>query len=321
VSSRTELAAAGIEDPVLQEGYLQARRLNAQHGKTYYLATLLLPADKRPYVHALYGFARHADDIVDNLDPRTSAEDRASEFGQWSKQFLADLGSGTSSDPISCAVIDTINRWRLSESYFADFLHSMQLDLTVTEYQSYSDLVGYMWGSAAVIGLQVLPILGYDTRGERDEATIRQRAGDLGLAFQLTNFIRDLDEDLARGRIYLPQESLQACGVDRQRLERARREGRADRPIQELLALEIERARSLYRSAAPGIEQVDPTSRDCLRTALTLYSEILNVIERSDYQVFGDRATVAWRSKVRVAGAGLVRAGWARRRSGARLQS
>jgi phytoene synthase len=291
----------------LRAGYRLCRRINAEHGKTYFLATLLLPPAKRPYVHALYGFARHVDDIVDDLSPTLAAEERQRRFTAWSENFLADLDWGESSDPVTRAVLDTIAAWQLPTSYVHDFLDSMRMDLTVAEYATYADLRSYMWGSAAVIGLQVLPIL-----GRADESIpwheLEGPAIDLGLAFQLTNFIRDVGEDLRRGRIYLPQESLVQFGIDRERLRR----GRVDESIRNLLAWEIERARTLYRSAARGVGLVEPSSRDCLRTALQLYAEILDEIERADYDVFHGRASVPITRRARVGAAGFIRARQAR---------
>jgi 15-cis-phytoene synthase len=287
MTARTELDAAGIDGAALRAGYARCRAINASHGRTYYLATLLLPAHKRPFVHALYGFARHVDDIVDDFAPVLSATERAQRLEEWSADFLADLEWGTTSDPVSRAVIDTAQRWQIPSSYFADFLDSMRMDLSVTSYATYDDLARYMWGSAAVIGLEMLPILGRADAGTRWDV-LESHAIDLGTAFQLTNFLRDVAEDLRRGRVYLPEESLHRFGVDRDRLAR----GRVDESIRNLLAWEIERARGLYASAAPGIELVEPTSRDCLRTAFRLYAEILDEIERADYDVFSGRVQV-----------------------------
>ena len=300
--------AAGIDDARLRLGYARCRQLNAQHGRTYYLATLLLPPAKRRYVHALYGFARYADDIV---DADSGDEQRERRFVAWSEEFLADVASGESADPVRRAVIDTVRRWDIPVSHFRDFLASMRMDLRVTEYDTYDDLTRYTWGSAAVIGLEMLPIL-----GRADETipwdAIRPHAIDLGVAFQLTNFIRDVGEDLRLGRIYLPQESLRACGVDRERLERAAATGRVDGPIRALLAFEIERARRLYASAAPGIDLVHPTSRSCLRTAFALYHRILTEIERADYAVFVHRISVPLRRRLGTAGPAAVSAWWIR---------
>jgi phytoene synthase len=309
--ARRELRAAGILEPATQDGYLRARTLNAEHGRTYYLATQLLPAAKRPYVHALYGFARYADDIVDDLDPRLTATERARRFDDWTQTFLADLERGSSADPLCAAVLDTIEHWQLPKGLFVDFLSSMRMDLLITEYRSFTDLSRYMWGSAAVIGLQMLPIL-----GRKDEQTdwdrLRRPAVDLGLAFQLTNFLRDIAEDLDRGRIYLPQESLDRFGLDRAALRQARETRMASEPIRELVAFEVGRARELYRSARPGIDLVQHSSRDCLLTAWTLYGAILDEIEKVSYNVFSHRVSVGLNRRIAVAGAGLARSAWAR---------
>lgn len=292
----------------LAECYEICRRLNARHGRTYYLATLLLPREKRQYVHALYGFARYADDIVDDLDPRLRPADRATRFGEWGDGFLADLVAGTSRDPITRAVIDTVERWHIPTSYFSDFLASMRMDLTVTEYETYADLASYMWGSAAVIGLEMLPILGRrDSSVSQNE--LRSAAASLGLAFQLTNFIRDVAEDLRRGRVYIPKDSLCQFGVDRADLVG----GRVDDRIRGLLAFEISRARGLYRSAEHGVDLVHPSSQECLRTAIELYEGILNRIERADYDIFRRRAAVPKHARALRYACGLLRARSARR--------
>jgi phytoene synthase len=303
-----ELDAAGISGAALRAAYLRCRSINAHHGKTFFLATLLLPPAKRPYVHALYGFARHVDEIVDDVAPGRTAGERAARLTDWSSEFLADLEWGATSDPVGRAVIDTIERWSIPHGYFAEFLDAMRMDLTVNSYATFEDLRHYMWGSAAVIGLQLLPILGRRNEDVRWDV-LEAHAIDLGIAFQLTNFIRDVAEDLARGRVYLPQESLAEFGVDRSRLAR----GEVDETIRNLLAWEIERARGLYAKAAPGIELVDPTSRDCLHTAYTLYAAILDQIEAADYDVFSRRIRVGLGQRARIGLAGARRARQARR--------
>ena len=308
MTARRDLDAAGIDDPALRAGYELCRRSNARHGRTFYLATLLLPPAKRPHVHALYGFARHADDIVDAMDPILTPEARADRLARWSEDFLADLDWGSTSDPITRAVMHTIERFEIPHGYFADFLDSMRMDLTVTSYATYDELTRYMWGSAAVIGLEMLPILGrVDASVEWDE--LEPRAVDLGYAFQLTNFLRDIAEDLRRGRVYVPQQSLDTFGVDRERLAR----GRVDEPIRNLLAAEIERARTLYRSAEQGVPLVHPSSRDCLTVAIQLYAGILDEIEEADYDVFSGRVSVGIGRRARVALPALRHALHARR--------
>jgi phytoene synthase len=298
--SRRELDAAGITDPALRASYERCRELNAAHGRTYYLATLLLPPSKRPYVHALYGYARHADEYVDSLEHPDPAR-----LLTWSAALQAALRSGTSTDPVAAATVDTVRRWDIPLEHFDAFLHSMQMDITVTDYATYADLQEYMYGSAAVIGLQMLPILEPLT----DEA--HEPARRLGEAFQLTNFIRDVGEDLLRGRIYLPAEDMAAVGVSRADLER----GVVTPAVRELMRLEIDRARRLYADAEPGIAMLHPTSRDCVRTAFELYGGILTAVEAADYAVLDRRVSVGIPRRLGVALPRLMAARIARLRS------
>jgi 15-cis-phytoene synthase len=300
--SRRELDAAGIEGHALRVSYEACRRRNAAHGRTYYLATLLLPAAKRAAVHALYAFARHADDLVDTVDPMATVESRDRALSRWAEAFRA----GDTNDPLLPAVHDTIARYQIPRQLFADFLDAMRMDLTTSSYQTWGDLQGYVHGSAAVIGEQLLPVLG-TMPGMREVA--RPYARDLGVAFQLANFIRDVGEDLRRGRVYLPVDDLAAFGVNRSDLAA----GIVDARIRRLLAFEISRARELFRSADPGIRLLDPASRDCVRTAFTLYGGILDAVEQADYRVLDRRVAVGPARRARVALPGLVRAMRARR--------
>ena len=207
-----ELDAAGITDPALRASYAECKRLNSLHGKTYYLATLLLPHAKRPFVHALYGFARYADEIVDDLASTLSPQEKAEVLRTWSSGVLADLETGKSNDAVGAALVDTVSRFHIPHQHFVDFLHSMEMDLTVSTYATFDDLYEYVYGSAAVIGLQMLPILGTISEGAYESAK------NLGVAFQLANFIRDVGEDLDRGRIYLPLDELAVHGVTEEML-------------------------------------------------------------------------------------------------------
>jgi phytoene synthase len=302
--SRNELDAAGITDPSLRESYGCCRRINASHGHTFYLATLLLPPSKRPAVHALYGFARRADDIVDTLDPHATPPRREAELRRWSERFFARADD----DPVLPAVHDTIERYGIPQEYFEDFLASMAMDLSVSEYATWHDLERYMHGSAAVIGLQMLHVLG-TLPGMHEIAAPYAR--DLGTAFQLTNFIRDVGEDLDRGRIYLPKDELAMFAVSREDLE-ARI---VDANVRRLLAFQIARARELLRSGRSGIRLLAADSRDCVDTAAVLYGEILDAVEKDGYQVLDRRARVSRRRRLQVAGPGLIRAWRARRAS------
>ncbi len=278
-------------DVDLAAAYERCRELHKSHGRTYYLATKLLPAWKRRHVHALYGFTRFADEIVDQTQELPPAE-RAAKLNEWSGQFVAGLRGEPVDDPLLPAVLHTIAVFDLEVDDFATFLRCMAMDLTENEYETYDDLLDYMEGSAAVIGTMMLPIL-----GSRDPAAAREPARQLGFAFQLTNFIRDVAEDLDRGRIYLPQAHLAEFGVTRRELEQRR----STPAIKELIRYEIGIAREHYRAAAPGIVMLDPASQACMRTAFALYGGILEEIEANDYDVFSTRATVPNRRRAAVA--------------------
>ncbi|CAB5039538.1 MAG: phytoene/squalene synthase family protein [Actinobacteria bacterium] len=286
-----ELTAAGIHRSDLRDSYAECKRLNSLHGKTYYLATLLLPKAKRPFVHALYGFARYADEIVDDLNSTLSELEKAEALQKWSDQILRDLVGGKSSDLIGAALIDTVTRFDIPLKYFEAFIHSMKMDLSVTEYKTYEDLMEYVYGSAAVIGLQMVPILGPLS------PDAYECAEKLGIAFQLANFIRDVDEDLDRGRVYLPLDELASFGVTRSDLEK-----RILTPeIIEALKFNIERVRRLQREAAPGIAMLEKSSRACIEAASELYCGIVDEVEAIDYQIFTKRAkTSTWR-RIKVA--------------------
>jgi phytoene synthase len=295
------LDSAGIIEPELRASYRACRTVNATYGRTFYLSTLLLPPAKRPPVHALYGFARRADEIVDAIDPQISVEERDRQLTSWTELLLRGVGD----DPVMPAVHDTIVRNNIPLHLFDDFLTSMRMDLSTSEYATWDDLVDYMKGSAAAIGSQLLPVLG-TVPGAMEDAEPYART--LGLAFQLTNFIRDVGEDLTRGRVYLPKEDLTAFGVTVDDLNT----GTVDANIKALFAFEISRAHELYRSAEPGIALLDPGSRDCVRTAFRLYRGILDAVERSGYRVLDRRASVSLPRRLAIALPAAVRARRAR---------
>ncbi|MGI5220487.1 phytoene/squalene synthase family protein [Nocardia sp. CA-290969] len=304
--TRTELDAAEILDPALRRSYTACRTLNAQHGRTFFLATRLLAPDQRPAIHALYGFARRADDILDTVDPATSTADRAACLDTLVRQFR---DGDTGADPVLAAVLHTARTYRLPAQWFEAFFDSMRMDLTVTGYPDRAALDRYVHGSAEVIGLQVLPVLG--TVGPREDAA--PHAAALGYAFQLTNFLRDIDEDLARGRVYLPADELAAFGVDRDVLHWCRIHRRTDARVRRALAHQHALTRERYAYAREGIALLHPRSRACVATALTLYSEILDRIEDSGFAVFTRRAHVPLTRRLAVGGRGLLGSWRARR--------
>jgi len=272
----------------LEQSYELCRQFNQRHGTTYYWSTKVLPTVKRHHVHALYGFCRYADDIVDDLTPgfgEDATAARAAALASFGERFFSDLARGRSDDPVLKAVVHTVRAFDLDADSFRRFLRSMTMDLTVEQYETWDDLRGYMDGSAAVIGEMMLPIL-----EPPDLESARPHARDLGDAFQLTNFLRDIAEDLDRGRQYVPQEDLRRFGVDLT-------ERRVTPQFIELMRFEIDRCRELYASGERGIAMLPERSARCIVAAHGLYGGILGRIEAQGYDVFASRASVSTAAK------------------------
>ncbi|MEO6653059.1 MAG: phytoene/squalene synthase family protein [Ilumatobacteraceae bacterium] len=260
----------------LTDAYRECRRIARRYSSSFSLATLLLPADRRPHVYALYAFARVADDIVDAPD-----RDPAETLTEFRRLVSQAMEGGEAPTPVIAAVANTATTLAIPSGAFDRFFHSMEMDLTVRQYATWDDLFGYMDGSAAVIGEMMLPIL-----EPRDVAAALAPARALGFAFQLTNFLRDIGEDLDRGRQYLPQADLAEFGVDLS----ARK---VTPSFRDLMRFEIGRCRGLYRAAEPGVALLPTRASRCVRTASALYERILDEIEANDHDVFTHRATVA----------------------------
>lgn len=297
----------------LAAAYERSQALHRRHGRTYYLATMLLPAWKRRHVHALYGFTRFADEIVDDLSPGLGPAQRAAGLSELASQLRAGWAGGWTGDEfpgrdVLAAVLHTAAVFRLPHEDFESFLTSMAMDLEVTEYRDYQDLLGYMAGSAAVIGSMMVPVLwahgsavGTDAAGPVPPA-VRTAARELGLAFQLTNFLRDVGEDLGRQRVYLPLADLARFGVSRADLLAARGAGVSPTRVRELIAFEVARARLHYAAAADGVRMLPRSSQWCVRAAFAMYGEILALVQRRGYEVFGQRVVVPrWRKLALVA--------------------
>ena len=276
----------------LDESYALCREFNKRHGTTYYWSTKVLPRIKQHHVHALYAFARYADDIVDEIPSKgghdVPTEVRATALKDFGDRFFTDLEAGRSDDPVLKAVVHTVRAFDIDTTAFDRFLRSMTMDLTIDSYETWDDLREYMDGSAAVIGEMMLPIL-----EPTDYEVALPHARDLGDAFQLTNFLRDIDEDLDRGRQYVPLEDSRRFGVDLT-------ERRVSPEFIELMRFEIDRCRQLYASSEIGISMLPDRSAKCVGAAHTLYGRILDEIEARDYDVFTSRASVSTTAKARL---------------------
>lgn len=329
------MSGAAQRSTELAVAYRECRQIAAAHGRTYFLATRLLSAERRPAVHALYAFARMVDDIVDHAEraaaqcfPQGDRPERgpADELDLIEKQLRIALerrqhspvttAGQHSRTMVLLAVADTIHRHGIAAHHFWTFLDSMRMDVPGTprfrdRYATMAELRDYMRGSAAAIGLQLLPVLGTVV----PIAEAEPAAAALGEAFQLTNFLRDVAEDLDRGRVYLPADELAAFGVDHALLAHCRHTAHTDPRVRRVLAHLIAINRDIYRRAQPGIDLLDPRVRPAIRTAAVLYASILDRIEASDYAVFTDRAVVPRHQRLRVAATEFTRAALHRRGS------
>jgi 15-cis-phytoene synthase len=270
----------------LTEGYRRAARITRDNGTTYYWGTMLLPPERRRHVYAVYALCRLADDIVDA--PSATMADQVPEttaaLAAFRDRVTDVLDGAPTDDPVLAAIGDSFARCAIPRENVDRFFGAMAQDLTVATYETWEDLVTYMEGSAAVIGEMMLPVL-----RPRSPAAF-EPARTLGFAFQLTNFLRDVGEDLDRGRVYIPQVDLRRFGADPW-------ERRVTPEWREVMRFEIARNRELYAQADAGIPLLPRSSARCVATARELYARILAKIEARDYDVFSARARVASWSK------------------------
>jgi phytoene synthase len=274
----------------LAESYDLCRRVQKAHSRTYYFSTRLFPAEVRPRVHALYAFMRYADEIVDHpheLPPGA----QLSVLEEFEAETMAAVSGERVPNPVLRAYADTVRTCSIDPETIAAFMRSMKMDTRVFRYPTYSDLEVYTHGSAAVVGLMMCRVVGVD-EGKADPY-----AEALGVAMQLSNFLRDVGEDWRRGRVYLPLEDLARFGYT----ERDLASGLVDERFAALMRFEIDRARRLYQVADEGMGYIPRGRRFPVVVARELYAAILGRIEAQHYDVFSRRAQVSRPAKLLVA--------------------
>lgn len=259
----------------------QARRIHKRHGTSYYFATQLFPKDIRFATYGLYAFFRIPDEIVDNPELRTEMAIR-SHLAAWRAQWEAAYAAGDSEDAVLRVNAYLFHRYAIPLEYSLAFLDAMDQDVTKVSYCNYSDLERYMYGSAGAVGLMMAHIIGF-----REPKHALPCAEKLGYAMQLTNFLRDMDEDYQlRGRVYMPEEELNQFGLTHADIAQ-RRFSPAFRLFMEFQA---ERAQRLYAEAEVGIPLLMPEGRPAVRVASVLYHAILTKLAAQDWNVFKGRA-------------------------------
>ena len=257
--------------PELRSAYAACRRAHRRHDPTYYYATRRLPAEVRPAVHALYAFVREADELVDGPGRAGTPEDRRAALDALEADLAAGVSAGRSHHAAIAALADAARRHDLPLEELGTYMDSMRIDCAPVRIATWDELIAYMNGSAAAVGRIMAPLLG---ASQAHESIAR-----LGLEFQLTNFIRDVREDYALDRIYLP-------GMDESEIAAPHASDR----FRYLLAEHVQRARDLFREGAPALAAVEPGVRPGMRMARAVYVRILDRVEVLGYDVLGRRA-------------------------------
>jgi phytoene synthase len=294
----------------LAHAYGVCRTIAKREAKNFYYAFVALPVERRNAICAIYAFMRQADDLAD--DENLPHEERRRNLNNWLAAWHAAATGRATYDPIFVAVRDAIARFAIPLQLLDEVVDgvTMDLDRAATDapdtYATFADLYRYCYLVASVVGLVCIRIFGYsDQRAEK-------LAEETGIAFQLTNILRDVSEDAARSRVYLPLADLAAHGVSLQSLLH-RPPSTPPAPAERvLLASVAERAEQYYRSADELLPLIDRESRPALWVLVSIYRALLKRIERADYDVFTHRASVPTAQKISILLVGLARTSWAR---------
>lgn len=260
--------------PLLRASYASCRRVHRRHDPTYYYATRRLPAEVRPAIHALYAFVRSADELVDGPGRATDPGQRRAQLDSLEESLDHGLAGGRCENPAVVALAHAGRKHDLPLDELRPYMSSMRTDCGPVRIGSWEELITYMNGSAAAVGRIMAPLL-----GAPDEAG--HSFARLGQAFQLTNFIRDVREDFGLDRIYMPGEDLDRFGVAEHEIAA----GRASEGFREMLAIQVDRARELFREGAPALGAVEPRVRPGMRIARGVYVRVLDRVERLEYDV------------------------------------
>jgi phytoene synthase len=270
--------------------YEYCRRVARRRAKNFYYSFILLSRPQRNAMCAIYAFMRYCDDLSDEPGATRAAIDK------WRAEMEAALTGQFSGHPLWPAFYHTVRRFGIPHPYFREMIDGVLSDLEPRRFETFEQLYRYCYQVASVVGLTIIHIFGFDTR------SALPLAEKCGVAFQLTNILRDIREDAERGRIYLPAEDLRRFGVTEEDL----RAGRRDEAFLRLMAFEAERAQAYYDESRPLLDLIHPRSRASLWALISIYSRLLDRIERSNYDVFRrrvrlplwEKSWIVWRALV-----------------------
>ena len=266
---------SSLPEPVPTTAYAACRRMLRRHDPTYHLAVSRLPREQRSAVHALYGFVRGADEIVDGVRPDLQPHERLAALDDWEGELERGVATGSSDHPVIAALVHAARTHDLPVVELRPYMASMRMDCGRLRIQTREELDRYMNGSGASVGRIMAVILGAPGESER--------LGRLGVAFQLTNFLRDLREDYLLDRIYLPADERERHGVGDTDLAASN----ASAALRELVAAEVRLARALFAETTPALLTAIPAARRGIGLARAVYCAVLDRIEQNGYDVLG----------------------------------
>jgi phytoene synthase len=262
--------------PVLADSYAFCRRVARRRARNFYYSFVLLSREQRDAMCAIYAFMRYCDDLSDEPGASREAMER------WRCALVDALGGEFDGYPAWPAIYDTVQKFRIPQEYFYQMIEGVTSDLEPRALRTFEELYRYCYQVASVVGLSTIHVFGFRSR---DALPLAEKCG---VAFQLTNILRDIREDAVRGRVYLPQEDLARFGVDSGALS-GERTGEA---LRRLLQFEAGRARSYYRESQPLVDMVDKRSRPALRALIGIYSDLLSHIEKRSFEVLAERISL-----------------------------
>lgn len=264
----------------LDAAYDECRAVTKREARNFYYAFLTLPRARRRAIYAVYAFSRLADDIADGPGPAHEKRARLADL----RRELREAYAGRPQGPVLTALADAAADYRIPEALFLDLLHGVEMDLEPRRFADFQALEEYCYHVASVVGLISVQVF-----GARDDPHVREYAVDLGLAMQLTNILRDLREDIERGRLYLPQDELRRFGYSEDDLAH----GVVNAQFRALMRFQAERAQRYFDSGERLLPLLDPESRGCAAGLHHLYNRLLNRIASRGYDVFSARVTLS----------------------------
>lgn len=275
----------------LEKSYDHARRITRDRAKNFYYAFILLDRQRRDSLCSIYAFMRHCDDLSDEPGATAAALDR------WRVEMVDALTGGGSENPLWPSFVDTVQRYRIPHRYLHDMIDGVTSDLTRTRIETFDELYHYCYQVASVAGLCLIHIFGFHN------PRALELAEKCGIAFQLTNILRDAGEDYRMGRIYLPRVDRERYGVAEESLG----ETQVSEPVRALLSDYGRRARGYYDESRPLLDLVDPSCRSSLWALIEIYSGVLARIAERNYEVLGERIRLSTFEKSMIVVRGFAR--------------